>query len=92
MVPADQDFYINLQSLKAMGDLEAQSTKSTQPWSYQLFCVLLVTLFSMSALTIYVAIKNSQNTQKIEDLQNLYQGDHFIPEEVATAFLCILAD
>lgn len=62
-----------------MGDLEAQSTKSqvAQPWSYQLFTVLLLVLFTMSALTVYVAIKNSQNTQKIEDLQNMYMDNQF---------------
>ena len=67
-----------------MGDLEAQSTKSqvTQPWSYQLFTVLLLMLFAMSALTVYVAIKNSQNAQKIEDLQNLYMDGHMELEEV----------
>lgn len=68
-----------------MGDLEAQSTKSqvAQSWSYQLFTMLLLMLFAVSALTVYVAIRNSQNAQKIEDLQNLlYTDDRFKPEEV----------
>ena len=67
-----------------MGDLEAQSTNSqaAQPWSYQLFIALLLVLFTMSALTIYVAIKNSQNEQKIEDLQNMYMDDEFKTEQV----------
>ena len=67
-----------------MGDFEAQSTKSqaAHPWSFQLLTVLLLMLFAMSALTVYVAIRNSQNAQKIEDLQNLYMDDRFKPEEV----------
>lgn len=69
-----------------MGDLEAQSTKSqiTQSWNYQLFTVLLLLLFAVSALTVYVAIQNGQNAQKIEDLQNLYMAvnDHLELEEV----------
>lgn len=69
-----------------MGDLEAQSTKSqiTQSWNYQLFTILLLMLFAMSALTVYVAIQNGQNAQKIEDLQNLYMAvnDHLELEEV----------
>lgn len=69
-----------------MGDLEAQSTKSqiAQPWGYQLFSILLLVLLAMAALTVYVAIKNSQNSQKIDDLQNLYLSNHFGPEEVST--------
>jgi len=68
-----------------MGDLEAQSTKSqtAQPWSYQLFSILLLVLLATSALTVFVAIKNSQNAQKIEDLQDLYLSNHFGPEEVS---------
>ena len=67
-----------------MSDLEAQSTKSqvAHSWSFQLFTVLLLMLFAMSALTVYVAIQNSQNAQKIEDLQNLYADDRFKPDEV----------
>lgn len=67
-----------------MGDLEAQSTKTQvpQPWGYQLLTVLLLMLFAMSALTVYVAIKNSQNAQKIEDLQNMYMDDQLKAEMV----------
>jgi len=81
--PADQtDLCINLQS-QIMGDLEAQSTKAqmAQPWSYQLFAVLMVLLLTMCAtLTVFVAIKSSQNAQRISDLQTSYMDD--IAEEV----------
>lgn len=76
-----------------MGDLEAQSTKTqaAQPWSYQLFTMLLLMLFAMSVLTVYVAIKSSQNAQKIDDLQNIYVDDRFKVEQVLSIFhVCIL--
>ena len=66
-----------------MGDLEAQSTKAqmAQPWSYQLFAVLMILVLMMCAtLTVFVAIKSSQNAQRISDLQNFYMDD--IEEEV----------
>ena len=67
-----------------MSDLEAQSTKnqSANPWSFQLLTLFLLMLFAMSALTVYVAIQNSQNAQKIKDLQNFYMDERFKPEEV----------
>lgn len=66
-----------------MGDLEAQSTKAqmAQPWSYQLFAVLIVLVLTICVtLTVFVAIKSSQNAQRISDLQTIYMDD--IAEEV----------
>jgi len=61
-----------------MGDLESQSTKAqmAQPWGYQLFAVLMLLVLAFCAtLTVFVAIKSSQNEQRISDLQNLYMDD-----------------
>jgi len=62
-----------------MGDLEAQSTKAqtAQPWSFQLLAVVMLLVLTMCAtLTVFVAIKSSQNAQRINDLQNFYLDDN----------------